>query len=1142
MSAQELLADLETAGVRLTVRGDFLSFTAAKGVLTPERMAAMKRHKQDLIRLLAARSQGSPAAGERYRASLGQEALWVVHQEDPAGASYNTAAALTILSPVDVAALRRALVKLQMRHESLRTTFAIQGGELWGEVHPEPRADLRQVDASALDDDQLRATCQAEYSVPFNLVDGPLLRARLFSRGHAEHVLLLVVHHIVFDAASLWILQRELQLLYAAETTDQPGLLPAVAAPFRDFARWQREFVASAAGERQWESWQARLAGDCPPGELRWSSERPRRGGRRGATLTAALEAPEAEALRRLARDLGVTPFVAGLAVYQALIHRSGGQPDFVVGTATSGRGRREFAATIGYFVNTLPLRTRIAAGMTFAELVQQARQAVHGALEAADYPFAELVRRLNPPRSGNAPPLCRLVFGIQKAHAFAEVAQLIDDGGEVDWGGLRVCRYPLAQQEGQFDLSLELEEGSQGFECVLKYDRNLLSPEAAARFLRHYRGLLAGVAADPHRPLDRYPLADTEERQTLDRWSRGDDLPPPRHQTYDLVFADTVAAHAGRTALVHGLRRWSFMELDRWSAAVAERFRGRGVAAGDRVVVCTRRDPVAPACLLAALRCGAAYVPVAPDCPAPRLAAILAECGPAAVVVDESSLPLVVPHVPPGVAVLASGELTGESPSPAEAPAAGLARPARGTLAAYILHTSGSSGMPKAVVVSQQALCLHVASMARVYGMTAADRVLQFTELSFDPSIEQFLVAWSVGATVVMRGDAVATCDEFWDQVEREQLTVLNVPPSFFAICTEHLRMARRLRLVIVGGDVFPAHLLPAWREHPARLVNAYGPTEGVITATTHDVTPRGGGGRVPIGRPKPGSRAWILGPAGEPAGIGEPGEICLGGPMLAAGYLSPTSDGERRFQTVSVAGGPPEPIYRTGDLGRWTEAGEIEFLGRLDRQLKIRGFRIEPGEIEAALAEHADVRRAFVQGCADRDRPYLAAFVVPRPGATIDPAALSRFLKSRVPPYMVPERIGVLAELPLNTAGKVALERLPALPAPGTAMTGVRTPPRTEVERLMVEAWREILQLDAVGIHDDYYSLGGGSLQSLRIVTRLRELGLVRSTPGDELSPQLLFQYVTIAELSPLLALESALAADPATVGAAAGGACPT
>jgi amino acid adenylation domain-containing protein len=1124
MTCDDVYQDLLKRGVKISVSGDLLTFTAPQGALTNQLIALMKRYKQDLIRLARAQVDEGESTARNYPASFGQEALWLLHHTNPTSASYNTAATIRILSTLDVDSLQSALSKLQSRHELLHATFAERDASLQVAIQARPQLDFRVVDASKLDERQLREAVQGEYSMPFDLQTGPLFRVRLFTQSADRHVLLMVFHHIIFDASSLWILQRELQQLYAAELTGNVSLLPALAAHYADFAAWQRGLVESAEGARQWDFWQAQLAGDPAPAELPWSFSRNKHGERRGATHSFEIDEPLSAALRGLAKSLGATPFATSLAVFQMLIHRYGGQRDFIVGATTSGRSQRQFDQCIGYFVNVLPIRSTLTETTTFAALVQETKQRALGAMQAGDFPFPLLVERLKPVRTANAPPLCRIMFGLQNAHSFGEVKQLLGGAEEsIDWGGLRAQSYELDQQEGQFDLTLEMHEGSKSFNGLLKYDRNLLADAAAERLAKHFVELLKGVVANPHRPLSDYELAPLEEREQLTAWSSGPSLPTPTRLRFDECFADVVARTPDATALVLEDRHWTYAELDRWSTAVARRFLELGARPGDNVVICLQRRALAPVCLLAALKCGVAIVPVAADSPTQRLERILDECRPKLIITEsdrreaiEGLVPAAVPVVPSGaldVSRLKAGLFTSE-------PGTRIAEFAPSTIA-YIIYTSGSSGTPKGVRVSHDAICRHVAAMASVYKMTKADRVLQFCDLTFDPSLEQFLVPWSLGASVVFRPDAMYTGDGFWREIARQRITVANVPPSFFIECSQYVRTDTLLRLMIVGGDVFPISSLPKWTHTSIRLINAYGPTEAVITATTCELSEHETSRAIPIGRAKPGSRALVLDHAGRMVPIGVPGELCLGGPMLAEGYVGDVADGTDRFPWITIEGEPRQRIYRTGDLARWNEHGELEFLGRRDRQIKIRGFRVEPGEIEAALLEHPGVRQAFVSLCEDASQRFIAAHVVPARMADVSRELLVRHLKTRLPLYMVPERFGILESLPLNDSGKVAVDRLPTLPRPAPSSTHIYVPPRTALEQLLVKIWADVLEVERVGIHDDFLELGGGSLQSLRIVSRLNEAGVSLQHDDGEMGPHLLFQFGTIAELSSLMQL---------------------
>jgi acyl-CoA synthetase (AMP-forming)/AMP-acid ligase II len=423
--------------------------------------------------------------------------------------------------------------------------------------------------------------------------------------------------------------------------------------------------------------------------------------------------------------------------------------------------------------------------------------------------------------------------------------------------------------------------------------------------------------------------------------------------------------------------------------------------------------------------------------------------------------------------------------------------------------------------VVSHAAIARHLASVAKVYQMQPSDRVLQFCDLTFDPSLEQFLTPWSVGGSVVMRPDSMYSASGFWRRVKDDHITVANLPPSFMAEVIKSVDDVAKLRLMIVGGDVFPSQHLEQWLSKGVRTINAYGPTETVITATTHDVKLQASdlSASIPIGRPKPGSTAYVLDNQGKLCPVGVAGELCLGGPMLADGYVVFKEGDAGRFTDDPFAANSDCRLYRTGDLARWNEDRQLEFLGRIDRQIKVRGFRIEPGEIEHAIAGLPGVEQALVRLCSHEADPFLVGYVILENGSEATVEWITRQLRSRLPIYMIPERFAVVQEWPLKPSGKVDIDRL-SIP-PRRVVASCHTPPQNRLQELIGQAWSEVLEVKSVGIDDDFLDIGGGSLQSLRILSRLGELGVVAKDPDVELSPQLMFQYTTIRELSELMDL---------------------
>ena len=1132
MNTRELYEDLTSRGVKLSIQGDLLVFSASKGTMTQEMLGTLRKHKLGLIELIKAEMKSNEVAVKLHPASFGQEALWLIHQGRPRSASYHAAAALRILSPVNIPALNAALNKLIVRHDSLRTMFTQVDSELQCRVKSFEQADFKVIDAAALSDEAVHAEVEAEYAAPFDLEAGPLFRTRLFVQSPERSVLLLTLHHIIFDATSLWILQSELQALYTAEINGDTALLPASTASFSNFVEWQRELLASEAGKEQAAYWDKALQGKPVPGELPWSFPRPQNGDRNAASFCCAMEESLGVGLRQLSKSLAATPFAVSMALFQLVVHRTSGQSDFVVGTTTNGRTQPQFENGIGYFVNVLPIRGSFVEGMKFSDLVSQVKERMFGALEASDLPFPLIVKQLNPVRTANAAPLCRVVFGLQKPHAFAEISALMSGNAPaIKWGSLVAQAYPLRQQEGQFDLTMELYEGTDSFNCVLKYDRNLLSDEAAKRFTSHYFNLLRAVIDNPYSDLSSYPLTSLEEQQQLLQWSRGDAIDhlsvnacssseDALPDTLVTLWKKSVERYGDSISLHFRSETWTYTDLDKWSDSVASYFMNAGIKPGMPLLFGFPRSPLSAVCLLAAAKCGAVYVPIASDSPQSRITKIVNECKPHLVVThrDPSQFEIGPKEV---IRIVSPDTLAeGAFDAPCDALSDQAASQPSETSAAYIIYTSGSSGIPKGVEVSHQAIAQHARAMADVYAMKSTDRVLQFCDLTFDPSLEQFFTAWSCGAAVIMRCETMYTGDGFWREVEDKSITVANLPPSFFTECSDYIGETHHLRLVIVGGDAFPVASLEKWKSSGIRLLNAYGPTEAVVTATVHEVADHSAL-QVPIGRPKPGSRAYVIASNGHLAPIGTHGELVLGGPMLATRYFDEACAENQRFEMLNITEHAPERVYRTGDLARWNDKGNIEFLGRLDRQIKIRGYRVEPGEVEAALLRFPGVSSAVVRLDSDDQHSFLAGYLRTQNNAEPSRAELFSHLKQLLPSYMVPERFAVVETWPLNAAGKVDFSKLPFIPRIDETVERNHTPPRNALERAIASVWSEVLEVDQVGIYDDFYELGGGSLQSLRIISRLRQKGVSLHDTNAEMSPHLLFQYVTISELSSHLQL---------------------
>ncbi|MEZ6091683.1 MAG: amino acid adenylation domain-containing protein [Pirellulaceae bacterium] len=854
--------------------------------------------------------------------------------------------------------------------------------------------------------------------------------------------------------------------------------------------------------------------------ELMWDYPRPRRSVARGQTLHFPIERSLSEGLRTLGRRLNATPMAVGMSVFQTLLFRHTRVADATVGMTVSGRTQRSFADAIGYFVNTLPIRSQIDGKMSFAEVSAATAQTIVEARQAGDFPFALLVHRLQPVRDLNAPPLCRAVFGMQKPTAGDDVGSLLAGEGEsIAWGDTIVAPYKLDQQEGQFDLVLELYDTPNGYSGVLKYDANLMRHDSAARFAKRFVHLLQQIVDDPTKTIDSYSIVPEDESTVIEQWSAGDPIEDPSHLRFDQWFESQVAANPQAHAATLGDQQWTYSQLDAHANRVARLLQQSGAQAGSHVIVATGRTIEAPILMLACFKIGAAYVPMSPQSPPARADQMIDDCKPA-VIVAEASLIDRLRQRDSETKLIATSALLPLSES---FEASSLQASFSESEIAYIICTSGSTGTPKGIAVSHGALCRHIRGISCVFGTTADDRMYQFSDLTFDPSIEQMVVTWSVGGAVVFRDDTLPSVEAFWQTMFDQRITIANLPPKYFEECSRALPIGeawpKSLRLMIVGGDVFPRDVAVDWLQRGVRLLNAYGPTESVITATTFEVTDDFAGGKLPIGRPKPGSTAYVVDDQRRLLPIGVAGELVLGGPVLADGYINLPEATAEQFARGQI-GGRCQRYYRTGDLARWNADGQLEFLGRIDRQVKIRGFRIELGDVEAALAACPGVTAGYGKAFHDAGDSYVGAFATVEAGSGLTVESITSELKGRLPIYMVPQRIMIIDDLPLLSSGKIDAAKLYAEPPSSTVKQRQYIPPRSEIEEVMTEVWAGVLGLQRVGIADDFYELGGGSLQSLRIVSELTQRGIsLLDDQSGTLGPQMLFQYTTISELSPHL-----------------------
>ncbi|MFF5139127.1 non-ribosomal peptide synthase/polyketide synthase [Streptomyces sp. NPDC013157] len=1073
--AMRLAARVRTAlGTELTVRAVFEAPTVAL-------LAARTGTSGSAARPALAAPRPRP---ERLPLSSAQRRLWLLAQVDGASTAYNLPSAWRLTGPLDRDALQAALNDVAARHTPLRTVFPAVDGVPYQRILEDVRVPLETAPFDALAD-RAAHVFDLERELP--------LRATLFETGPDEHVLLLLLHHIATDEWSDRPLLAGLSTAYAARTA---GLAPdwtPLPAGYADYTLWQRDLLAATETDLL-DHWTEALRG--LPAELNLPADRPRpaepsgRGGTTGFTVPPAL----AGALRGLARAHGVSMFMVAQAAVAALLHRLGAGDDIPLGAPVSGRSDEALEDLVGFFVNSLVLRTDLSGDPTFADLLARVRDTDLAAYEHQDLPFERLVEALNPERSLARHPLFQVM-----------VVHLAGQGGGPELPGLTARRETVGQDGAKFDLSFDFVEQGEHIDGWIEYSADLFDERTAGLLARRLESLLAQVAADPGRRVGTLDVLREDERAlVLTGWN--DTARPVPHLTLPELFRAQAARTPAATAVVLEDTRLTYAELDRRVERLAHTLAAHGARAETTVAVALPRSLALVVTLLAVHRAGAAYLPLDPGHPAERLAYTLTDAHPACLVTGEGAA---VPDTGvPRLTVTADG--TPEHPADAPLPTSYDPRHP-----AYVIYTSGSTGRPKGVVVPHAGIVNRLLWMQDTYRLGADDRVLQKTPAGFDVSVWEFFWPLITGATlVVARPEGHQDPAYLAGLIRRERVTTAHFVPSMLRAFLDEPTAAdcTGLRQVMCSGEALPAPLAARFRDvlPDTRLHNLYGPTEASVDVTAHEVP--ADPVAVPIGRPVWNTRTYVLDAGLRPVPPGVAGELYLTGVQLARGYLGRPALTAERF-VADPFGAPGERMYRTGDLARWTADGELEYLGRTDDQVKLRGFRIEPGEIETVLAAHPSVAHATVVVRDDR----LVAYVVPAPEAavpapgaagpaTLDSAALRAHAAAALPAYMVPAALVTLDALPLTPNGK--LDRR-ALPAPDFAAEVTGTRPRTPLEETLGALVADVLGLERVGVDDDFFALGGDSIVAMQLAARARAAGLA-------FSPRDVFRHKSVAGLA--------------------------
>ncbi|HLJ26306.1 MAG TPA: amino acid adenylation domain-containing protein [Candidatus Angelobacter sp.] len=1037
--------------------------------------------------------------------SFAQQSLWLIDQLTPGKATYNMPSALRIRGELDVEVLKRTVEEVVRRHETLRTRFVSVRGEPQQIIEDHVNIEMPVLDLTHVSREQEREAeamrlAREEAMQSFNLQQAPLFRGKLLRLDELNHVLLLTMHHIISDGWSTGVLIQEVSVLYSAFSAGRPSPLGELPIQYADYSMWQREWLEGGVLEQQLAYWRRQLAASSV---LKLPADRPRPAApsQKGALHDFVIEANVTQKLKRLAEEQGATLFMVLLAAFQTLLYRYSGQTDIAVGTPIAGRNNDDTEKLIGYFINTLVLRVTLSGSPSFRELVQRTKEVTLEAYAHQDVPFEKLVEALSPERNLDSTPLFQVMIVLQN------VPQ-----AELQLGGAKLQPLNIESDTAKFELTMVLAENAgtdEGTYGTLEYSTDLFEKATMGRMIRHFQTLLEAVASESGRAIDEFTLMQAaERRQLLVEWN-DTAVSYGGSECIQELFEEQARKTPQATAVQYERQQLTYEDLNRRANQLAYHLRSLGVGPEVRVGICLQRSFEMVVGLLGVLKAGGTYVPLDPDHPQERLAYVLKDAD-VAVLLIHAETAQSLPATNVRIVHLNDDWKKIEAESCVDLP--GWSSPEN---AAFIIYTSGSTGEPKGVVVPHRALCNQICWAVREFHISDADRFLQKTSLSFDVSAEEIFVPLTAGARVVLAKPSGERDLEYLARfVEDEAITCLDLPPALLQVLLDSSRLGpwTSVRLVLCGGEAVGAEVVRLFYDKfSIRLLNVYGPTETTVQSTFADQLQ--GKEIIPIGRPVANTQVYVLDERYAPVPVGVVGELLIGGSGLARGYGNRPELTAEKFVPNPFAKTQGERLYRTGDQVRWLADGTLEFLGRIDHQVKLRGYRIELGEIESALESHPNVAQSVVLAREDQSgSKRLIAYLIKRTGAESAKASeLEEYLKVRVPEYMVPVAFVELEKWPLSHNGKIDRKSLPQ-PDVDTSEREYVTP-RNPTEETLCRLWQEVLQRERVGIHDNFFKIGGHSLRAAQVAARMRESFKV------EIPLRRMFESPTIAQLAQVI-----------------------
>jgi amino acid adenylation domain-containing protein len=1101
----EFLGELRAKGVTLTLDGESLKCAAAPGVLNSELKAELLRQKPEILAFLRTSQKsfraGEPVLGRIDRSgplplSYAQQRLWFLNQLDPDSTVYNIGAALQLDGPLDIPVLERTLKEIIRRHESFRTSFFQLNGMPQTLISEEVEWALNVIDARHLAGEETKAELKGYASSlireHLDIAHAPLFKANLLITGQDSHMLILTLHHIIFDGWSVGVFGQELTELYCAYGSGREPALAPLPLQYVDFAAWQRKWLEAGELDRQLIYWKKQLAGAPPVITFPPDHRRPSADLFRGTRSKLILPQDLTSALEAMSQRHGVTVFMVLLAAFNVLLARYTGQDDIVVGSPSASRTRTELYPMMGFFVSNLVLRTDLSGGPSFNEVLKRVREVTLRAYEHQDVPFDQLVQALRPERSLDHSPLFQTMFIFQNFPI-----------EELDLNGVEVKPVELEVDTARFDLTVEVFPSKGELQAFFDYNTDLYDADTVSRLQRHYLAILEAVVENADVQIVDIPLLSSSEREKLlFEWNRTE-APIPADASFYQLFEEHASTAPDRVAVMAGETAITYGELQRRANQIASALRARGAGPEKLVAIFQERGIDLVAAILGVAKSGAAYVPLDPVYPKGRIEAILEDARPVAILTSSALLDL-LPHC--AEQTLCLDELDANDLQLQDTNVDDSASISPDTLA-YVIFTSGSTGKPKGVQITHRALLNFLQAMQDELEFSGSDVLLAVTTVSFDIAGLELLLPLYGGATVCVSLQP-GNPEGLLRDLDKYRPTVMQATPATWKLLTAAGWQGDSRMKILCGGEAMEPALARSLLVRSETLWNMYGPTETTVWSAALRVEDAEQEG-IPIGHPIRNTTFYVLDSVGQPVPQGVAGELWIGGEGLARGYLNRPDLTEERFRPCPFTERSDARMYRTGDLVRYRSDGTLDFYGRLDHQVKLRGFRIELGEIDNTLRSCGNVLDAVTLLREDDGEKRLVAYLKHAKGQPPSHFAVRDRLRESLPDYMVPAAFVFLEEFPRLPNGKLDRSSLPAPERSAGESKESFHAPDTGLQQTVAQVFRKILSVDRVGLDDNWFDLGAHSLQ---MVKAHAELNQRIETPIPLIS---FFQYPNIRTL---------------------------